>query len=237
MEDHLITALRTLAADLEGLDREVYETLGKDPLEPVIGLGRADCPIGFFGRDPGKDEIRHAMPFVGAAGQQVRRVLYRRRYATELPYFAASLKIGEDYFWANTLPYKPLGNKAWSMAAKRRFQPLIAQLLLTHWSGRELITLGREAFLWFGINQPKATRQALEDFWQREDRFRSGCEVRLSLAHGQGRSLRLHPLPHPSPLNATWYKRFPGLLDERLTQLEAPPAVAPSNIPLSDRGG
>ena len=61
--------------------------------------------------------------------------------------------MGEKFFWANTVPYKPTGNKAWSMKVKKQFQPLMAELLLTTWNGRDLITLGREAFLWFGINQ------------------------------------------------------------------------------------
>ena len=36
---------------------------------------------------------------------------------------------------------------------------------------------------------------------------------------GSARELRIHPLPHPSPLNATWYKRFPDLLRARLRTL------------------
>ena len=35
------------------------------------------------------------------------------------------------------------------------------------------------------------------------------------------RRIALHPLPHPSPLNAAWYGRFPGLLAARLRALDA----------------
>jgi uracil-DNA glycosylase len=111
-----------------------------------------------------------------------------------------------------------LGNKAWSMAVKKRFQPLVADLLLNAWQGQDVITLGREAFFWFAINQPREQKQALEAFWAREDRFTTHIEVQLGDGSTE-RSLRLHPLPHPSPLNAIWYKRFPALLQARLHQL------------------
>jgi uracil-DNA glycosylase len=141
-------------------------------------------------------------------------------YGSELPDFDASVAVGEKFFWANTVPYKPTGNKAWSMKVKKQFQPLMAELLLTTWNGRDLITLGREAFLWFGINQAKEVQQRLDAFWEREDRFESFIEVELACASGAKRTFRIHPLPHPSPLNATWYKRFPDLLLARLRQLK-----------------
>ncbi|XQA77908.1 hypothetical protein ACM9W9_19315 [Xanthomonas sacchari] len=78
----------------------------------------------------------------------------------------------------------------------------------------------REAFLWFGIDQPREVRAALETFWAREDRFQAQTEVELRREDGRRtRRVTLYPLPHPSPLNQTWYKRFPALLDARLRQL------------------
>lgn len=211
-------AFRELATSLQGIDLAAYEELGRDWQEPIIGQGNPGAAIAFFGRDPGRDEVRHQQPFIGAAGQQVRGALYRHRHGSEMPDFAASQAIGADFFWANTVPYKPLGNKAWSMAVKKRFQPLVAELLIHAWQGQDIITLGREAFFWFAINQPREIKQTLEEFWAREDRFSSHVEVSLN-SQGKERVLRLHPLPHPSPLNATWYKRFPGLLQARLVQL------------------
>ena len=70
-------AFRALAARTDGIDVEVYRKFDKDPLEPIVGLGRVDAPIAFFGRDPGREEVRHGEPFIGAGGQLVRRVLYR----------------------------------------------------------------------------------------------------------------------------------------------------------------
>lgn len=213
-------AFRELAATLQGIDLPAYQELGQDWHEPIIGQGNPKAALAFFGRDPGRDEVRYQQPFIGAAGQKVRAALYQHRHAQPLPDFAASQAIGEDYFWANTVPYKPLGNKAWSMAVKKRFQPLVAGLLLQGWQGQDVITLGREAFFWFAINQPREIKNQLEAFWQQEDRFRSHTSVELSDGEGHSRLLHLHPLPHPSPLNATWYKRFPDLLLARLAALE-----------------
>lgn len=136
-----------------------------------------------------------------------------------MPSFEASRSVGDGYFWINTVPYKPIGNRAWSMAVKRRFHPLMRQLLIDNWNGRDIVTLGREAFLWFGLDQSRVERQRLEAFWQRDDRFSVPCDVEPATEYGSARMFRLHPLPHPSPLNAAWFKRFPALLQARLTQL------------------
>ena len=212
-------AFRALAVDLSGVDLEVYLAAGQDPLEPVIGHGDPAVPVAIFGRDPGRDEVIHQMPFIGAGGQKVRKSLYQHRYGKEMPDFEASIEVGCHYFWANTVPYKPVGNKAWLMKVKRQFQPLVADLLVNNWSGSDIITLGREAFFWFAINLGREVKQRLEQFWQRDDRFTSSIEVEITSVEGVSRSVRLHPLPHPSPLNATWYKKFPDLLLGRLEQL------------------
>ena len=213
-------AFREEAQGLEGVDLDVYEAFGRDPLEPVIGQGDPNVPVAFFGRDPGRDEVQHQMPFIGAGGQKVRTTIYKYLYKKEMPDFEASVEVGKRFFWANTVPYKPLGNKAWSMKVKKRFQPLIADLLIKSWSGRDIITLGREAFFWFAINQPREVKQQLEAFWAREDRFEKAIAVTVTALDGSQRELRLHPLPHPSPLNATWYKRFPDLLAAKLKKLK-----------------
>lgn len=216
-------SFRDLAEELSGIDTEVYEGFGRDWRDPVIGMGNPDTPVAFFGRDPGRDEVQHQMPFIGAGGQKVRGAIHEHFYGKPLPDFETSVEVGKGFFWANTVPYKPVGNKAWSMKVKKQFQPLVADLLLNAWNGSAVITLGREAFLWFAINQDRAVKQQLEAFWAQEDRFESYTSVELSTADGKRRTLRLYPLPHPSPLNATWYKRFPELLRQRLRQLKVRP--------------
>ena len=222
-------AFRERARTLAGLDTAAYRAFGKDPLEPIIGLGPPQARVGFFGRDPGREEVRHGLPFIGAGGQVLRAALYRHLYRQAMPDFAASIAVGRHFFWANTVPYKPAGNRAWPMRVKRPFQPLVAALLVHNWRGADLITLGREAFLWFGVNQDRDTRTKLEAFWRRPDRFSAVLCTRFAVPGGAARTLRLHPLPHPSPLNATWYKRFPALLTARLEALE----VRPDNLALT----
>ena len=216
----LVKQFRKLAASLEGIDRDVYHQCNQDPLAPIIGHGNADSPIAIFGRDPGRDEVKYQMPFIGAGGQKVRTTLYKYLHKQEMPDFDASVEVGSHFFWANTCPYKPVANKAWSMKVKKQFQPVVSDLLLQLWHGTEIITLGREAFFWFAINQDKKVKQQLEDFWAHEDRFSTSTTVTLHGQDGLSRKVRLHPLPHPSPLNAAWYKRFPELLAQRLKQLK-----------------
>lgn len=212
-------AFRDLARQTEGIDVDVYRRFGKDPLEPIIGLGEPNARLGFFGRDPGRDEVKYGEPFIGQAGQLVRKLLYQHLHGEPLPDFAASRELGRHFFWINTVPYKPIGNQAWSQAVKQRFHPLMRRLLIESWHGRDLITLGREAFFWFAIDQPREVRQRLEDFWAGEERFTTSIEVALGTPEGAARTFELYPLPHPSPLNKTWLARFPGLLQARLRAL------------------
>ncbi|WP_313519104.1 uracil-DNA glycosylase family protein [Pseudomonas sp.] len=213
-------AFRECAAHTEGIDLVAYSRFHKDPLEPIIGLGEPRAPLAFFGRDPGREEVRFGEPFMGSGGQILRKALYRQLHGDSSGDFEALREVGRAFFWINTVPYKPLGNKAWSMAVKKRFHPLMRELLLEGWQGRDVITLGREAFLWFAIDQPREVRRALEAFWQREDRFAAHIEVEMEAQKGAKRQFRLHPLPHPSPLNQVWFKRFPDLLHARLDALE-----------------
>ena len=212
-------AFRTLAAQTEGIDVAVYHAFDKDPLEPIIGLGPADAPIAFFGRDPGREEVRLGEPFVGSGGQLVRRALYLHLHGREMPDVEAGRALGHTFFWVNTVPYKPLGNRAWSMAVKRRFHPLMQRVLIDNWQGRDIVTLGREAFLWFGMGRSQEERRRLETYWKREDRFTAFVDIELMTERGAARAFRLHPLPHPSPRNRTWLSRFPALLEARLQQL------------------
>ncbi|TNE87018.1 MAG: uracil-DNA glycosylase [Deltaproteobacteria bacterium] len=209
--------LRAVAETLDRIDVDVYADAGRDPLAPILGAGDPAASVCIFGRDPGRDEVKHAMPFIGAGGQKVRDGLHRRLHGADCPDFAASVAVGDAVFWANTVPYKPIGNKVWSVKTRRACQPYVADLLVNHFAGDHVLTLGRVAFDWFGLAD-KATRDALKAFWEREDRFEASIEVEVGAADRR-RTLTLHPLPHPSPLNATWYGRFPGLLDARLAAL------------------
>lgn len=215
LELQLVRELRRLAGTLDELDRAAYEACGRDPLQPIIGLGPRAAPLCIMGRDPGREEVRLAQPFVGEAGQLLRAGLHAHLHPG-VPYtFEAGLAAGDGLFWMNTVPYKPIGNKAWSAGVRARFQPSMARVL-KQWRGTDVLTLGNEAFAWFAVGQCRSVRDELRAFWDLGDaRYRRSVEVVLDLA-GEQRGLRLHPLPHPSRANAVWCARFPGLLQERL---------------------
>lgn len=210
-------ALRALAAGLSGIDVEVYAEAGLDPLTPVIGLGDRRCRLGVLGRDPGRQEILHGQPFVGAGGQKVRRALYRALHGAELPDFAASLAVGAHVFWCNTVPYKPIGNKAWPEKVRRAFRPWMADALVHDWDGRDVLCFGKDALLWFADD--KAERQRLTAWWSAPEAFHTSTTAQLSAQDGTAATFTLHALPHPSPLNAAWAQAFPGLLDATLDRL------------------
>lgn len=198
------------------VDTPVYEAVGKDPLKPIAFAGNPLARLCSFGRDPGRDEVRFGQPQVGAAGRLLRRgVLQAAAEAPDPddPRMEAALR---HVFLTNTVPYKPPGNKAYSSAVKERFRPLVARILLWHWQGDVVVTLGTEAFNWFA---PYAEPGAATEFWKREDRYEAELPCVLTgFRHGASisRELLVCPLPHPSPLNQRWLPLFPELLSNRL---------------------
>ncbi|MCP4810194.1 MAG: uracil-DNA glycosylase [Proteobacteria bacterium] len=213
--DQVLAAMAAEAA-LGGMDIDfpVYASAGLAPTTPVLlGSGSLDAPVGILGRDPGRFEIHDREPFIGKGGQLIRDGFHRARHGVDCPSKQASVEVGRGVFWCNTVPFKPTGNKAWSMKVKRRFEPHITSLIVDHWTGSDMLTCGNVAFEWFGVAD-KSLRPQLKAFWTRPDRYEASLEIEL-----RGKTIRLHPLPHPSPLNATWYKNFPALLDARLAEL------------------
>lgn len=209
-------ALRELAGHLDRIDVGVYEAAGRDPLDPVLGGGDPDCRIALFGRDPGRDEVHAGEPFIGKGGQLIRGVLHEVVHGAPARDDAARNAIRRVAFWANTVPYKPIGNKAWSVATRRQFQPILADFLVHAWNGSDILCMGQNAFTWFGLND-RAMSRRLKAAWAAEPRFQGDpVEVDLHAIDGTTRRIRAWPVPHPSPLNATWHKRFPALLRERL---------------------
>lgn len=202
--------LRDLGAGLLRRDLPVYEAAGKDPCEPVLGLGPREARVAIFGRDPGRDEIKVGVPFVGAAGKLLRNGLHRALFAREAATPEDRMAVQDFFFWANMVPFKPLGNKAWPISTVRAFRPPILDLFASAWDGTDVLCLGEGAFSWFGLDD-RAVRDRLDAHWERPDRYEAQVDVVIG-----GRTVHLHPLPHPSPLNATWLPKFPGLLDARL---------------------
>lgn len=202
------------------IDLPVYERTGRDPLLPVMFAGSLTAPVCSVGRDLGKDEVATGQPQVGAAGRQVRAGICRAVGLDDNPRSSPLLEAAlEHVLLTNLVPYKPPGNKAYAESVRKRFRPFLAELLVVHWEGHQVITLGTEAFRWF---EPYLDPGLADEFWAREDRY----EVELTCvleAEVDGttrrKEVRLGPLPHPSPLNQRWYARFPELLAQRLQQV------------------
>jgi uracil-DNA glycosylase family 4 len=193
--------LRCIATELEGIDVDCYRRYGRDPKEPVLGLGKADARWCFFGRDPGEEELRLQRPFVGDAGQKIRAVM-------------ADLGLSDDdVYWMNTVPFKPIGNRPWPVSVRRSCQPALLQLL-AQWRGTSVVTFGEVAFKWFGLGSSEA-RRSVEQFWARADKYHASLQIALDVA-GVERRFTLYPVPHPSGANAIWAAKFPDLLRARL---------------------
>jgi len=209
------------------VDTEVYRRSGRDPHVPVLFAGSLDAPVCVFARDLGKDEVAAGQPLIGAGGRLVRAGLYQAAHGTPPPDSDRKLEsVLDRALLANTVPYKPPGNKAYPGSVKERFRPFLAELLAAHWTGGDrVITLGTEAFQWFAPYAPDP--EAFEAFWRRDDRYESeiGCTLTARVGdHMRAKPLTLLPLPHPSPLNQRWYRQFPDLLARRLASL--PPSRA-----------
>jgi uracil-DNA glycosylase family 4 len=193
--------LVTLASTLEGIDVDCYARHGQDQTKPVIGLGRVDARWCFVGRDPGEQEVRLQTPFIGDSGQKIRAVM-------------ADCDVrADDVYWMNTVPFKPIGNKAWPVGVRRQCRPALLELL-AGWQGSAVITFGEAAFRWFGLGDA-ADRLVIDRFWGRTDKYEAILPISIELG-GVERRLILHPVPHPSRANAAWVNRFPALLAARL---------------------
>ena len=137
------------------IDIPIYEAAGKIPIEPVLYAGNLDSKVCFFGRDLGRDEVAQGQPLIGSAGTMVRKGFYRGMYHQEPSSPEDLQSICDRALLTNTVPYKPPGNKAYSVKVKERFRPFIEQLLVIHWGGTQIVTLGTEAFKWFTPYGPK----------------------------------------------------------------------------------
>ncbi len=216
------------------VDFEVYRRSGRDPREAILFAGSLDVPVCVVGRDLGKDEVRAGQPLIGAAGRLVRSGIIRSREPAESsrqhpPTDDSPLEEALKHaLLTNTVPFKPIGNKAYPDAIRERFRPFLERLLVNHWKGQNVITLGTQAFAWFRPYGDEAEFRAAE---AAEDRFAKVFRCKLPGGrHERDRSSKIvmiYPLPHPSPLNRRWYKRFPELLATRLKDVQARSSYSP----------
>ena len=203
------------------IDIPVYKSANLDPTYPVLYAGNLQSPLCFFGRDLGKDEVHARQPLIGAAGTLVRQGFYQVIHGQKTANPKELQTVCDRILLTNTVPYKPPGNKAYPVKVKKRFRPYIERLLVIHWQGNQIITLGTEAFKWYA---PYGEKGELDSFFRRGDRFEAKLIVSMTATDEVGntfsKSITLLPLPHPSPLNQKYYSAFPRMLQQRLTQVE-----------------
>jgi uracil-DNA glycosylase len=223
--DNLINQIQQEAKRAEfPIDLPVYKSANLEPTYPILYAGNLQSPLCFFGRDLGRDEVHARQPLIGAAGTLVRQEFYQVLHQQKDAVKASKKELEtvcDRVLLTNTVPYKPPGNKAYSAEVKDRFRPFVERLLVLHWQGNQIITLGTEAFKWF---VPYGARGEVNRFFQRSDRYTAKLTVNLRtldcLGIEQQKAIHLLPLPHPSPLNQTYYAKFPQMLQQRLKEVE-----------------
>lgn len=202
------------------LDVEVYQAAKLEPTQPVLYAGNLKSPLCFFGRDLGRDEVYARQPLYGAAGTLVRQGFYYAMHKQKVYDKQLLATVCDRLLLTNTVPYKPPGNKAYLDGVKDRFRPFMERLLVCHWQGNQIISLGTEAFNWF---EPYGRPGEVKGFFRRDDRFESSLQVTLRATDDRGQTLQkvvtLAPLPHPSPLNQRYYAKFPSMLQNRLAAI------------------
>ncbi|VEP12326.1 Uracil-DNA glycosylase [Hyella patelloides LEGE 07179] len=203
------------------IDIPVYKSAKLEPTYPVLYAGNLQSPLCFFGRDLGKDEVHARQPLIGAAGTKVRQGFYQLIHGKTTNSIEELKTICDRVLLTNTVPYKPPGNKAYSVKVKERFRPYVERLLVFHWQGNQIITLGTEAFKWYARYREKGE---LDRYFKRSDRYEEKLVVEITATDDRGnskqKSIILLPLPHPSPLNKKYYAIFPKMLQQRLAQIE-----------------
>jgi uracil-DNA glycosylase len=219
----LIEAVRREAERAEfPIDATVYQQSERDTKGPILFAGSLDAPLCVVGRDLGKDEVRAGQPLIGAAGRLVRSGIARVwgqvdcMDDTQAAKESVSQAALHHALLTNLVPYKPPGNKAYPEAIRQRFRPFLERLLVAHWAGNRLITLGSEAFRWF---EPYADSAAFQSLGASDARFEAVFHCQLPGGAGSDKTILVYPLPHPSPLNRRWYSQFPAMLARRLAEI------------------
>ncbi len=194
------------------LDRSAYRAAGRSAWAPILCAGNPRAQICIVGRDLGRDEVLQGQPLVGASGRAVRQGILSALGRTAAPEDRLLEAALPHVLLCNLVPYKPLGNRAFSASVRETFRPFLERVLVRHWRGNAVLTLGNEAYAWF-------ERYSVQPWQDLPARARYACEVACEIRIDAGREhrrLTVCPLPHPSPANATWRRHFPELLARRL---------------------
>ncbi len=203
------------------VDADIYKFYSRDEYRPILYAGNLNAKIGLLARDLGKEEVMNNQPLIGTAGQLVRRNIYEHINKSKPPKDEIFFYDIMNYvMFTNLVPFKPIGNKVFPEKVRKRFAPYIAEFLIEHWKGNFLITLGTEAFKWLAYFCDNVEK--LSTLWQNEEtRYIDTIKCNLTVINDGNKfskEITIAPLPHPSPLNVKWYKKFPDLLKGRLSK-------------------
>ena len=200
------------------VDKSAYPS-GVDWMEPILCVGNLASDLCIFGRDLGAKEVEVRQPLCGPSGDRVRQGIRQFLVAQGNSVSADLDSVLDRVLLTNTVPYKPLLNKTFPAMARTRFRSFIERLLVMHWKGSQVITLGNEALDWFYPYAPKGQRCL---FSRQADRYSASLRVTLTASDEKGRThdrtLTLRPLPHPSPRNVRYRSQFPKMLQDRLIE-------------------
>lgn len=211
-------ALRRLSAEIEAEARraefdvcsETYAAAERDPAVPIVCAGALDAPVCLFGRELGREEVHEGQPLIGSGGRRLRRVVHETLIGPAPRAERRFDAVLDHVLLTNTVPYRPVGNRAYGKRTVDRFRPFVERLLGAIWSGERIVALGQQALLWFA---PYAEDGAVAAAWaDRDARFDVTLDVTLA-----GRRLALRCVPHPSPLSP-FKADFPRLLARALRQ-------------------
>jgi uracil-DNA glycosylase len=200
------------------VDKLAYPS-GVDWMEPILSVGNLASNLCILGRDLGAKEVEVRQPLCGPSGDRVRQGIRQFLVAQRNCVFVDLDSVLDEVLLTNTMPYKPLLNKTFPAMVRTRFRPFIERLLVMHWKGSQIITLGNEALDWFYPYAPEGQRCL---FSRQADRYSASFRVTLTASDEKGkthdRTLTLRPLPHPSPRNFRYRSQFPKMLQDRLVE-------------------
>jgi len=128
------TLLEQIRADI--LINNICPDLAKTATNLVMGDGNINADIVFIGEAPGKKEDEQGIPFIGAAGKFLDKMLIE-----------AGL-VRSDVYITNIVKYRPPNNRDPNPAEKKAFWPyLVRQLDIIQ--PKIVVTLGRHSMEYF----------------------------------------------------------------------------------------